>query len=970
MNRLPFKYRSKPTPTMQHAKKLLRIQGKKQSFWSEHGYLLLCMLIPAALMYLIYLAREIHPFGNGCVLVLDLNGQYVWFFEALRNFVRGDADLLYSFSRALGGEFLGIYAYYVASPLSYLLCLFPQERMLEGLLFLFLLKTAISGGTFGYYMHKTAKVRRPFAIVAFSIAYALSTYAVVQQHNTMWIDALMWLPLITLGIEELIKHGKYKMYTVLLAVTLISNFYIGYMVCIYCLLYFFLYYLAHAEENRNNPHGETCHFIKSLLRIAIWSVVAIGIAAVILLGAYYSLNFGKTTFSNPKWEWKLNFDILDLFYKFLPGSYDTVRPEGLPFVYCGVLTLLFLPAYFLSNKYPMRQKIVSGIFVFIFLASFSLNVLDLLWHGFQRPNWLNFRYSFMLCFYLCVLACHALSVFETVSLKVVAATGGILAILCIVLQKYTDGEYIDPNDYTCIWFTLLAVFVYLAVLGLLRRSNQKQVISVTLVAVVVIELFLNGLWSMNGLDEDVTYSKYSYYNDFLNKTRPIVESVQESDTSFYRMEKTFFRKTNDNMALNIRGLSGSTSTLNKETIQFLNKMGYASKSHWSKYLGGTPVNDSLLGLKYIISDQSIYSDYYEAYQTDPNTGYTAYRNPYALSIAYGVDDDVLDFPLGFVEGTGNTEATQDGEKPSKIGGAINRMKSKLNEWLGIDETVNSEEYRDDYASPFERMNAILTSMLGEDAPVEVFVPINIAEQSMDNLSTSFVVGHVRYAPTNSEKDGTLTYTIEMPADAELFFYMPSDYQREVDLSLVENEVSTDMGTFGANETTRIISLGMQNAGDVLSLNMTLQDKYLYPKSNQQCFYYIDWEVFEDVMARLGRDQYQITEYTEKSFSGTFTASNEHETVLTTIPYDAGWRVTVDGNEVETQKALGSLVSFQINGTAGQTHTVEIVYAPTIIKTGMTVSLISTALLVSVILLEKPLRRVRGLRNLVTVPDKD
>ena len=181
------------------------------------------MLIPAVLMYLIYLAKGHYPFGDGCVLVLDLNGQYVWFFEALRNFVKGDASLLYSFSRALGGEFLGIYAYYVASPLSYLLCLFPQNRMLEGLLVLFLLKTALCGGTFGFYMHRTLKRPNRFAIIAFSTFYALTSYAVVQQHNTMWIDAVMWLPLITLGLESLIKYGKFKMYTVFLAITLFSK---------------------------------------------------------------------------------------------------------------------------------------------------------------------------------------------------------------------------------------------------------------------------------------------------------------------------------------------------------------------------------------------------------------------------------------------------------------------------------------------------------------------------------------------------------------------------------------------------------------------------------------------------------------------------------------------------------------------------------------------------------------------------
>ncbi|MBE6634118.1 MAG: hypothetical protein E7620_07255, partial [Ruminococcaceae bacterium] len=496
-----------------------------KAFFKEYGYLLLCMIIPAALVYLIYFSREIYPIGDGSVLVLDLNGQYVWFFEALRNFAKGDAELLYSFARAMGGEFLGIYAYYLASPFSFIVCLFPTDRMLEGLLVLFLLKTAICGGTFGYYMHKTSKERRPVAILIFAIFYAVSAYGIVQQHNTMWIDAMMWLPLITLGIEELIKYGKFRMYTLVLAVTLFSNFYIGYMVCIYCFFYFFLYYFGHSDNRINNPHRERVHFLKSLGRMAFFSLLAVGMALVILLGAYYSLSFGKSTFSETKWIWDTNFDILDLLYKFLPGSYDTVRPDGYPFVYCGVLTILLLPAYFLSKKFSMREKICNALLVFLFIASFSLTVTDLIWHAFQRPNWLNYRYSFMLCFLMCVLACKALTVLESYPLRTVAGTGGILALLCVILQKYTDDAYVKPNDFTCIWFTLLAIAFYLAVLGIIRTGKNKEVACVALVAVVCIETFLNGLCCMNALDKDVVYSGYSGYNNYLKETRPIVELV-------------------------------------------------------------------------------------------------------------------------------------------------------------------------------------------------------------------------------------------------------------------------------------------------------------------------------------------------------------------------------------------------------------------------------------------------------------
>lgn len=943
--------------------------SKKKGFWNRGGYLLLCMLLPAAIMYLIYFARGIYPFGNGCVMVLDLNGQYVWFFEALRNFVKGDASLLYSFCRALGGEFLGIYAYYLASPLSYLVCLFPTDRMLEALLVLFLLKTAICGGTFGFYMKKTMKEPKPLAIVAFSVLYALSAYAVVQQHNTMWIDAVMWLPLITLGIEELIRHGKFRMYSFFLALTVFSNFYIGYMVCIYCFVYFFIYYFAHNDQFRNNPLGEHAHFIKSLVRIAFHSLLAIGTAAVILLAAYYSLNFGKTTFSNPSWDVEQNFTLLELFYKFLPGSYDTVRPAGLPFVYCGVLTLLMLPAYFLSKKYPLRQKIFSGILIFIFVASMSLSVTDLIWHGFQKPNWLNYRYSFMLCFYLCVLACRAFADFEKISLRTVLGTAGLIALFCVVLQNYTDDAYVEPNTYTCIWFTLIALFVYLAVLAFLRNTDNKQLAAITLVSVISVEALLNGLTNLNDLDNDVTYTKYSYYNNFLNGARPLVEAVQSEDTSFYRMEKTYFRKTNDNMALNIRGLSGSTSTLNKETIQFLNKMGYSSKSHWSKYLGGTPVNDSLLGIKYILSDDDSYSQYYDVFKTDEANGYTAYLNPYALSIAYGVDEALLQFPLGYTnvqpDSSQTTTDEDDQVNAKQISVWVNQLKQSLNELFGIDETINSSEYVDEYNSPFERLNAIITAMLGEEETVEVFVPIQKGTDITTNLSKSYVAGHQRYTLNNEELSGILTYNITMPEDAELFFYLPTRYAREVELNLTNSTESTrkDCGTFNGNETSRIISLGMQSAGDRLSLDMTLTTENLYVLSGQEAFYYIDWEVFEDAMARLAQDQYHVTSYTEDSLSGTFTASRPNELVMTTIAYDKGWTVLVDGKEVELEKALGSVIAFHVDGSAGQEHTVEMIYEPNTLHVGLIITTVCGSLMLLLMVLEPWLKKVPGLRVL-------
>ncbi|MBR2721811.1 MAG: YfhO family protein [Clostridia bacterium] len=936
------------------------------------GYLVWAMLLPAILMYLMYLAREIHPFGNGSVLVLDLNAQYVSFFEALRKFAYGDASLLYSFSRAMGGEFLGIYAYYIASPFSYIVCLFPEDKILDALLFIFLLKTAICGGTFGYYLHKTSKNPKPFAIVCFSILYALSSYCIIQQHNTMWIDAVMWLPLITLGIEAVIKHGKYKLYTALLALTLLSNFYIGYMVCIYCLIYFFYYYFANNEDHRNNPHGEKKHFTKSLLRMALFSLIAIGIAMVILLSAYYGLNFGKTTFSDPNWSVWMNFDILEFLYKFLPGSYDTVRPEGYPFLYCGVLTLLLIPAYFLCKRYTNREKIAAGILILVFTASMFLSLPDLIWHGFQRPNWLNYRYSFMLCFFLCVLACRAFSHFEQVSLKSMAVTAGGIGLLCVFLQKYTDpdNKYFAPNDFTCIWFTLILLFAYLCVLAVLKKGIQKQSACIVLLTVICIEVFLNGLWNMNSFDKDVIYSSYNGYNDFLASARPIVNMVQEQDTGFYRMEKSFNRTVNDNMALAIRGLSGSTSTLNKETIQFLNKMGYSASSHWARYAGGTPVSDSLLGVKYIISNGSNHGVYYyDRVGTHPDSpGYVAFKNPYALSLAYGVSDDILNFEMGYT----NAPIVKEDEEESKLADLIASLKGKLNDWFDIDETVNNSTYIDHYDSPFERMNAIVHAMVGENSGIDdVFAPVDSDGPILENITKGYTTGHISYTKRDKEQKSYFTYSLTMTEDNELFFYLPSDYPREVKLSLCINGTwQSDYGTFFGGETSRIISLGNLKAGTEVDLKLELKGDVFYAMMGKDPFYCINWDAFKASMAHLGADQYQITDFTEDSFEGTFTTSRKDELVLTSLAYDKAWKIYVDGERVEVTKALGSLLAFRINGEAGQTHTIEMRYLPNTFTTGLVISFLSLGLLILIIVFEKKMKTNKYLRAVVCVPETE
>ena len=276
--------------------------------------------------------------------------------------------------------------------------------------------------------------------------------------------------------------------------------------------------------------------------------------------------------------------------------------------------------------------------------------------------------------------------------------------------------------------------------------------------------------------------------------------------------------------------------------------------------------------------------------------------------------------------------------------------------MNIEEN-NASVYVDNYENPFERLNAILAAMLGEEEPVAVFIPISSTIQMNDVNKQNYAQNEVGYKPKTegSKTAGITMVTDALPEKAEIFFYAPTDYPREVNLELSTNGMKFNKkGTFNGNDTARIISLGVQEKDVQLYMKLILTGKDYYIKGGADCFWYMDMSAFANVMGRLSKNQFQIEEYTEHSFEGTYTASRADELVLTTIAYDNGWQVWVDGERVEITKALGALIAFRVGGEAGQTHDIRIVYAPRAITIGLIVSIVSILLFIALIILDRKL----------------
>ncbi len=879
------------------------LRTKLYDFWIKYRFLLTAFALPALIMWMIYIAMEVYPFGSSSVLVLDLNGQYVYFFEELRKKVLEGGSFLYTWSRSMGGEFMGIYAYYLASPFTFLITLFSENHITEGLLLIILLKTGSMGATMAYYLNETRPTKK-LNVIIFSTCYALSSYAVVMANNTMWIDNLILLPLVALGIERLITKKQFKLFVVSLSLALLTSFYIGYMTCIFVAIYFFYYYLAHDNHSENNFWLEENHFWKSLVRIISYSAIAIAIAMIIIYPAYTSLQFGKSTFSNTTYTFTQRFDFLDFFVKLFPGSYDTVRPEGLPFVYCGIIAIILVPIYFITSRIRWQERMMSGVILCFLLVCFNVNAIDIIWHGFQKPNWLNYRYSFMFIFLMLVMAYKAFGYLKYANYKHVVFVCGVFAVLLMFIQKQ---EYEWVGDFKCIWLSLLCLAIFGVALWFEYAGKLHGQATAVIAILVCIELFTSGLLNTIGLDNDVVISSRNSYNNYMQKVRPLVDWVKEYDDSpFYRMEKNFHRKTNDPMTLDFYGISNSTSTLNKPVINMLHRYGYASKSHWTKYLGGTPVSDALIGIKYVISDGETENDVWKEIFYDEAHDYYIYYNPYALSLAYAASNDAAELEIT------------------------------------------------DYESPFELMNALTASIIGSDSDIEIFKQLDLLSTDFNNIDTGFTSKHRKYSKKNEGASASIEYTVSVKGGVPVYMNIPTDYPRECTLKVD----GISKGTYFGNETDRIVYLGMYEEDTEITVTLELKEDPVYIMTGQDYFFYLDVALFEETYAKIAEGNMEISHFEDTYIEGTVNVPEGQTLLYTSIVYDEGWIVTVDGEEKELIMTNDCLLAVDI--TPGE-HEVTFTYLPKCYTTGSKISLIGLGAFAGAIVLDE-LRKRRELKR--------
>lgn len=619
---------------------MIRLPNKVKGTLAYLGAFCLPILYVMVMLWL----TGLFPFGQKSLTIWDLRIQYVDFFTWYKNALTGDASLLYSFSKSLGGNTWGIFAYYLSSPLNLLVLFFPASKMGVFVVVLTCLKFGLCGLTCQIFLRKRFGQLPAVFSIAISVCYALMQYTLTQASNIMWLEGAIMLPLVMLGIYRLVQKQTGGLLFVSILLAILSCWYTGYMICLFAVLY---YLYEEAQYQRFSLVGKSRQAVGRFVRFGAVGLAAGSASAVFLLPTVLSLLSGKGGVEEEWWKVTFRFPVLSVFKGLFIGNYDK---EAIPALYCGLLVLLLAMLYFLNRRISFREKVAAGVFLSFMLFSTCFRPLENIWNGMRAVYSYYCRFSFLISFLLIYMAARSLSEAAGLTPRRIGVTVGSLAgiaLLCDFVKGFPSRLYL----YLSVGILLMFAALLHLLLKRWKSGGKTRLVTAAILVLVAVELFIDTRSIFQAIYKQAPVENYGTYYD---ESTAQLKALRGMDDGLYRIEKTYNRltdknnrdyvapTTNEGMAMGYMPLSHYSSTYDKAVTDMMIRLGYSMDNQIiSIYTEPILLSDSLLGVKYVSSETCPLG----FVSTDlPATahGQTFYRNPYALPLGYRTAADVLE----------------------------------------------------------------------------------------------------------------------------------------------------------------------------------------------------------------------------------------------------------------------------------------------------------------------------------------
>ena len=881
---------------MKRAKKKFSMQA-----WIKaNKFYLLAFILPVVSMLVVFAFKGVAPFGNLTYLRSDCYHQYTPYLQILQDKLRSGGSLFYTWEIGGGMNFIAIMAYYLASPANILTLIWPGS-MADITDFFIVVKMGLAGFSMTYFLTKRFG-KEGTVPVAFGMAYALSAYFAAFSWNIMWLDCMWLLPFIILGLERFVREGKVLMYTIALGLGIFSNYYIGIMLCLFSACYFiYLFIVTDIPGKEDTIKSKAIARLKVFGRYVLYSLISGGLAMIVILPEYFNLMLTKsadTTFPTEITEY---FSMAYAFFR----SLITIPVADLNFyhdpnIYASVAVFIVVPLFWLCKNISIKERVGKTIFMFFMLLGFNINVLDYIWHGFHFPNSLPCRQSFLYIFLILTMGYEAVMHIKELKYKhIIGATGGAIALL-LLFEQIFDTEKLEiftkPTTsitmVRVIFLSIAFIVIYAFIMCLYKRKPQmKGFFAYIMILVLFCELTLN----MHVTSIPSTSDRTGYYADKapIARLNDIAEAqAKKEGVGFYRSEMKEHDTRNNGARYNYNSISTFSSVSSAAIQDYYAKIGMQTSFNAYSYLGHTPLTAAMFAVKYEFAkvEPSIPNN---MTRIDTNAKLSAPSgNGQAADGGMGLYEYNKTLPLGFVIDSGT-----------------------MSSW-------NLES-----GNPFTVQNDFVKFAVGSED--KIFHQLKTKQGNPGNFTVDYSL----------EQDDNFKDSGDGPLD--VYFFCTTDAEN---LTATVSGKTEKTCSFSATNQNYICHIGDVERGS--SVSITGGDN----KNVSTCYAYaFDQDAWQQAFDLLNSQPLKVTEWKDTKITGTVDVENAG-LLYTSIPYEEGWSIYLDGNEVEPGKICkDSLIGISV--TPGK-HTVEFKYTPKGFVPGLLITLFSIVLLVFLVKRER------------------
>ena len=556
---------------------------------------LLTFLASSIVISIIFILNDVTPYGEKSLLCVDFFHQYGPMLGELYDRIHSGQNLLYSFSMGLGLPFFRNFLNYMSSPFNIIILFFTKSSLLTSYSFIIGLKAVFSSLTLVYFLSHKFKTK-DLRLIPLGILYAFSSYYAAYYWNIMWMDGMVFLPLIALGIEYIVDSHKWKFYTIWLAVMLIANYFIGFMICIFSILYFIIYSFYKLDIKKEKRKESIKYIIKGALIFIGASLLAGMIASVFLVPLYYAINSisatGDAWPSSQYYQFTVE-DFLKYHFSGVPITVFSSDPINAPNISTGILSIGLFLLFIFNKKISLKTKICYLLLLAFFILAFFWAPLDYILHAFHVPNDLPYRYSFIYSFVFIIIDAYAILNIQKNSIKTVIIT--YVSILIILLLMLTSNWQGLNNDMILLNITFLTLyFIIYIVIYFKKKIKTILLLLLIIVSGIEVTISINHNW-------DISHIMKDFYNDY-DETKEILDYVDSlPNDKFYRIENTNFLTFNDPSWYGYYGMTTFSSMAYEKMAILEHKLGIPGNNINSYYyVQSTPIFDLMFDINYFI----------------------------------------------------------------------------------------------------------------------------------------------------------------------------------------------------------------------------------------------------------------------------------------------------------------------------------------------------------------------------------